>query len=192
LEKWFHVFSWSLPAILVIIVGALKKYGGVNGICFISDSTAQLCGFFVPGLVIVSANTILFFFVAREINETLKGAQDIKGGKKDYRRQFRVYISIVISIGLSWIFGFLYQLFSEVPPVASVFEVLFNITTPLQGFFIFISYCINEKIFKKWAGLFGKCMPCCLKLERGVAGGTTGTTSAGSNSSRVSSSSSRS
>lgn len=170
-EKWYHLASWCTPLIGVIIIGALREYGRLRSrfVCWIKDPIAALVGFFIPGLLIVSANTILFFFVAREINDTLKGAADIRGGdKKDTKRQFRVYISIIFSIGLSWIFGFLMMLFieEETRVIAAIFDVLFNIFTPLQGFFLFGSYCINEKIFKKWANLLGKCMPCFAQVGK--------------------------
>jgi len=170
-EKWYHIVSWGVPAIGIIIVGALKQYGrlGVLYECWIKSGIAVLVAFYIPGLLIVSANAILFFFVAREIRDTLKGAADIRGGdKKDVKRQFRVYISIIFSIGLSWIFGFIEILFynSSTGVICSIFDILFNIFVPLQGFFLFGAYCINEKIFKKWADLLGKCMPCCATLGK--------------------------
>jgi len=118
-EKWYHLASWGTPAVLVAIVGGLGHYGRLRGafFCYINQTNATLVAFFVPGLLIVSANSILFVFVAREIRETLKGAADIRGGdKKDVRRQLRVYISIVFSIGLSWIFGFISLLFASPEP----------------------------------------------------------------------------
>lgn len=183
-EKWYHLASWGTPAVLVIIVGSLQHYGRLTTafFCYIDHPNAVLIAFFVPGLLIVSANTILFVFVAREIRETLKGAADIRGGdKKDLRRQLRVYISIVFSIGLSWIFGFLSLLFSapETVVVQAIFDILFNIFTPLQGFFLFGSYCLNEKIFKKWAHFMGRMCGCCLTMEEkldAIASGSTGTT----------------
>jgi len=172
-EKWYHLASWGLPAIGIIIVGALKQYGRLqnNWVCWIKSPIAVLVSFFIPGLLIVSANTILFFFIAREIRDTLKGAADIRGqDKKDTKRQFRVYLSIVFSIGLAWIFGFIYMIFTNAKTqvIASIFDILFNIFVPLQGFFLFGAYCINEKIFKKWADLLGKCIPCCATLGKQI------------------------
>jgi len=130
--------------------------------------------FFIPGLLIISSNGILFFFIGREIHETLAGAP--KSDQRDRRKEFRVYISIYVSIGLSWVFGYLMFLVPE-DVVITIFLILFTITTPLQGFFIFVFYCLNKKVAAKWAGLFGYCIPCCKSLEESW---TTQTPSGGS------------
>jgi hypothetical protein len=62
--------------------------------------------------------------------------------------------------------------------VITIFLILFTIFTPLQGFFIFLFYCVNKKVAAKWAGLFGKCIPACNDL----ADSWTQTPSAGSGS----------
>lgn len=202
-EKWYHIASWCFPAILCIIVGALQLYGRVPNTysCFITSSTARLLAFFVPGLLVVAANMVLFIFVAREIRETLKGAAEIRGAgeKKDLKRQLRVYISIVFSIGLAWIFGFIQSLLSLIETTqipAQIFDVLFNVFVPLQGYFLFGSYCVNEKIFKKYAQAFGKCFPCCRvvveKLDYLATVSTTGTSGSKSGSRSKSSGSSKS
>jgi uncharacterized protein YqhQ len=99
--------------------------------------------FFLPGLIIISSNAILFFFVAREIHETLASAP--KTDKRERKKELRVYISIFISIGLSWIFGFIMVLIPQ-KIIQLIFLTLFSISQPLQGFLIFISYCLNAKV----------------------------------------------
>merc|ERR1711991_846361 len=191
-EKYYHIASWGFPLLLVIIMVAVGEgtnnplYGRVPGtyVCYVTTATARLLGFFVPGLLVVAANTVLFVFVAREIRETLKGAAEIRGAgeKKDLKRQLRVYVSIVFSIGLAWLFGFISALLAliETTPIpGQIFDVLFNVFVPLQGFFLFGSYCVNEKIFKKYAQAFGMCLPCCnqvvTKLDYLATQSTTGT-----------------
>jgi len=117
--------------------------------------------FFIPGLIILSCNGILFFFIGREIHETLAGAP--KSDQRDRKKEFRVYISIYVSIGLSWVFGYLMLLIPE-EHIVTIFLILFTIFTPLQGVFIFIFYCINKKVAAKWAGLFSF-IPACKRLE---------------------------
>ena len=224
LEKWYHLFSWGLPACLCIVVGATQNYGplGTSGSgnvyalppwwfffflgtidlcflflleshfcfrCYIDSALARFLAFFLPGLIIVSANAVLFFFIGREIHETLAGAP--KSDQRDRKKEFRVYISIFISIGLSWVFGYLMFLI-PVDVVALIFYILFAITTPCQGLLIFLSYCINKKVAAKWAGLFGKCFPCCRSLEDSLTtqGSSSSRSSASSSSSRSSASAS--
>jgi len=194
LEKWYHLFSWGLPACLCIVVGATQNYGplgtsGSGNVCYIDSALARFLAFFLPGLIIVSANAVLFFFIGREIHETLAGAP--KSDQRDRKKEFRVYISIFISIGLSWVFGYLMFLI-PVDVVALIFYILFAITTPCQGLLIFLSYCINKKVAAKWAGLFGKCFPCCRSLEDSLTtqGSSSSRSSASSSSSRSSASAS--
>jgi hypothetical protein len=166
LEKWYHLVCWGIPASLCIGVGSAEQYGAIrNGDqaqCWITDDLARFLTFFIPGLLIISSNGILFFFIGREIHETLAGAP--KSDQRDRKKEFRVYISIYVSIGLSWVFGYLMFLVPE-DVVITIFLILFTIFTPLQGFFIFLFYCVNKKVAAKWAGLFGYCLPCCKRLE---------------------------
>jgi len=175
LEKWYHLGSWGFPIVLAICVGASLNYGRVAGAntCYIPDDLARFLAFFLPGLIIISSNGILFFFIGREIHETLAGAP--KSDQRDRKKEFRVYISIYVSIGLSWVFGYLQYLVPQ-EDVVVVFYILFSITTPLQGALIFIFYCLNKKVASKWAGLFGRFIPWCKTIEAGL----TSTTASGS------------
>jgi hypothetical protein len=97
-----------VPLIIVGIVCALRHYGRLNGrVCYIENDFTRFGAFFIPGLIIISANAILFFFIGREIHETLAGAP--KTDRREKRKEFRVYLSIFISIGMKtrYLFSFL-------------------------------------------------------------------------------------
>jgi len=165
LEKYYHIGCWGVPAIICIIVAALGYYGRLNdSVCYIDNDYARFAAFFVPGLLIISANAILFFFIGREIHETLAGAP--KTDRREKRKEFRVYLSIFISIGLTWVFGYIMFLVPDPHWLQDVFLTLFSVSTPMQGFFVFFSYCINMKVASKWAGLFGICLPFCKSWEQ--------------------------
>ncbi len=83
-----------------------------------------------------------------------------------------MYLSIFISIGLTWVFGYIMFLLSKPQWLSDVFLVLFSVSTPLQGFLVFFAYCINVKVAGKWAGLFGTCLPFCKRWEQ-MASSTT-------------------
>jgi len=168
LEKWYHLGSWGIATAMCVTVGGATSYGQLipnnkqDNVCYINDDLLRFLTFFIPGLVIISANGILFFFIGREIHETLSGAP--KSDQRDRKKEFRVYISIYVSIGLSWIFGYLMFLIPQ-EVVVAIFFIIFSITTPSQGALIFLFYCVNKKVAGKWAGLFGKCIPWCKTLE---------------------------
>jgi len=179
LEKYYHLIGWGAPCIPVIIVSATGNYGSTswqNGSCYIQDNTMIFATFFLPGLILISANAVLFFFVASEIHGTLAKAPDSE--QREKTKEFRVLMSIFVTVGLSWIFAFLNSILASVDVVKYVILVLMTMFTPLQGFFIFVAYCCNKKVQLKWMGLFARCFPCC--SVDGTMGGskqTTGTQS---------------
>jgi len=151
LEKYYHIVAWGLSSIICIVTAATGNYGLFNGqICYINNSYARTLAFFIPGLVVLACNFILFFYVGREIHETLATAP--KSDRSEKRKEFRVYLSIICSIGLAWIFGYL--MFLPRCELQLVFLFLFSITTPMQGFLLFVAYCVNKKVALKWLGVF--------------------------------------
>jgi len=188
LEKYYHLLGWGTPCISVLVVAGLFMYGQTspeNGTCYIRGprffgdelgNTLVFATFFLPGLLLTSANAVLFFFVASEIHGTLSKAPDSE--QREKTKEFRVLMSIFVTVGLSWIFGFLNSIVSQFDVIKYIMLVLMTIFTPLQGFFIFVAYCINKKVQLKWMSLFS-CLPCCDVEVQGGTGktGTTGTAS---------------
>jgi len=162
LEKYYHLIGWGTPCIAIIIVGGMGDYGMnsfINGTCYIQNNALIFATFFLPGLILISANAVLFFFVASEIHGTLAKAPDSE--QRERTKEFRVLMSIFVTVGLSWIFAFLNSILITVPVLSYIILVLMTMFTPLQGFFIFVAYCLNKKVQLKWMGLFAKCFPCC-------------------------------
>jgi len=61
LEKWYHLFSWGFPIFCVEWVACFEKYGLTNGsVCYITNSYFMFVFFFLPGLIILALNAILF------------------------------------------------------------------------------------------------------------------------------------
>lgn len=171
-ELYYHIACWGIPSLAVIGVGGADEYDNLGAVCYIVSPIAKFVGFFLVGLVTISANTVIFFFISREIHETIGAAPG--ADKREKSKEYRVYLSIFISIGLNWIFGFIMTLFplNSVPYL--LFLTLFSLTAPLQGFLIFASYCWNVKVMSHWAGLLGRCFPYFKRLEGGL--GSTRTT----------------
>ncbi|KYR01885.1 G-protein-coupled receptor family protein [Tieghemostelium lacteum] len=161
-EKYYHLAAWGIPMFIVVFIAGFQKYQNRGGFCYLENEVPVFVGFFVPGLLIVCANAVIFFFIAREIHDTLKNAPRTE--KKEKSKEFRVYFSIFVSIGLSWIFGFIMTFFTN-KVLELIFLVLFSITTPLQGFLIFLSYCLNDKVISSYAKAFGTFIPFCKRWE---------------------------
>jgi len=183
-EKFYHLFAWSLPLICFIGVIAADDYGVIGGeFCWITTEAARFGAFFIPGLVILHINLVFFFFVAREIHETLS---ESKSQQKKDSAELRVYLSILASVGCSWLFGFLMYVIPN-DTAATVFLFIFTFTTPCQGLFIFLAYVANKKVMGRWAGIFSF-LPCCARIHEEWASSS----STGSSSGRSGSSGSRS
>jgi len=186
IEKIYHMVCWLIPLLIVCFVAGFGCYTNRGGYCYMLPGWPIFLSFFLPGLVIVSANAVIFFFIAREIHDTLKSAP--KADKKEKNKEFRVYFSIFVSIGLSWIFGFISTLLGDYPIPQMITLVLFSILTPLQGFLIFISYCMNGKVVAQWSALGARLFPFLRRFENL---GATATSSTSASSSRDSNSHSR-
>mmetsp|Transcript_20084 Transcript_20084/g.27689 ORF Transcript_20084/g.27689 Transcript_20084/m.27689 type:complete len:311 (+) Transcript_20084:118-1050(+) len=160
-EKFYHAFAWGIPLLCFIGVIAADDYGVIGDeFCWITSEGARFGAFFIPGLIILHVNIIFFFFVAREIHETLS---ESKSEQKKSSAELRVYLSILVSVGCSWLFGFLMYVIPN-DTAATVFLFFFTFTTPLQGAFIFLAYVANKRVLGRWAGLFS-CIPCCARIH---------------------------
>jgi len=160
LEKYYHFVGWGIPFIFVILLGALQQYGRIGAApnygCYIRSGDWVLIGFFIPGVLMVAANAVLFFFVASEIHGTLSKAPETEQKqRRENSKEMRVLISIFVTVGLSWIFGFFISLTATVFVLYQIVQILFTVTAPLQGFFIFVAYCINKKVINRWKSCFG-------------------------------------
>lgn len=162
MEKLYHAAAWLIPIVIVSVIAGTKRYFNRGGYCYMDEGLPIFLGFFLPGLIIVSANAVIFFFIAREIHDTLKSAP--KADKQERWKEIRVYFSIFVSIGLSWIFGFI-MVFIKQDVLQFIFLILFSVFTPIQGFLIFVSYCINAKVAFRWAALIGRGVPWFRRFE---------------------------
>lgn len=192
-ERWYHLVAWLPPAIIVIGTGAAELYGGLGSVmlvtgeerftvCYIRSIDAVFFGLTLPGVIVVTLNATLFFFVAREIRATMRSNNEAAGtagtaGKR--RRHFRVYTSIFVSVGLPWVIGFMSYFAPKLDDyrrapndvseagviVGELLSLLFNIAVPLQGLLLFESYCLNGKVLDKWSQLLGTCVPCVKRFR---------------------------
>jgi len=178
-EKFYHFFGWGLPCLAVVGVSIAGHYGTQYkdyGSCYIKNPLSVFLGFFLPAIILVSINAVLFFFVASEIHGTLRHAPNDKESKHK-AKEFRVLMSIFVTVGLSWIFGFITSIFTTVFIVCHIFLVIFTISAPLQGFFIFVAYCLNKKVKHKWMNFLSCIFPCCAVDENQPRGPGSGTQS---------------
>ncbi|XP_053386553.1 uncharacterized protein LOC123538400 [Mercenaria mercenaria] len=150
--------AWGIPLIPVIVVLAIDydMYYGGNGYCWLSWNPF-LYAFIIPIAVIVLANIIVFFMVMCNLccRRKHKGMVSNQSDRKMAFLHFQAGISILVILGLTWVFGFL-----TVDSTRIVFHYLFAIFNAFQGFFIFLLFTSREKqIRKAWRKLCCKASP---------------------------------
>ena len=120
--------------------------------CFINNVTVFFAAFLGPILLVSAFNVVIFVVVIvvlvkhlikrskEQVNNsgTIKGMANITG--------------IFCLLGLTWVFGAL-----TVMKADPVFQIVFPLTNSLQGFFIFIFFCVlNGDVRSTWL----KTLPC--------------------------------
>ena len=112
----------------------------INGNSFYAAYLAPI------GLILV----INFVFLIFSLRGIFGSAQ--KTGRKGLskKRKFRIILSCVVMMGLTWLVGMF-----AIGPLKTTLQVLFTIFNSLQGVFIFFFYCLlNKKVQEEWRACF--------------------------------------
>ena len=116
--------------------------------CFVKPGPALYYGVLLIVAVILLANFVIFAVVMQRLScreSVHKTSTAEENENKQWRRVQRA-VALSALLGLTWIFGFL-----AIGGAKDVFSVLFLIFNSLQGFFIFIMFCLRpEDIRNQW------------------------------------------
>ncbi|XP_009876340.1 PREDICTED: G-protein coupled receptor 64 [Apaloderma vittatum] len=150
----FCIIGWGLPAVVVSIVLAISpdNYGLIttgkisisrpdefcwikNRIVFYITAVGYFCLIF---LINISMFIVVLIQLCRIKKKKQLGAQ-----RKTSIQDLRSVAGLTFLLGITWGFAFF--------TVNEVFTYLFTIFNTLQGFFIFIFYCVTkENVRKQW------------------------------------------
>ena len=169
-----------------------------------TSGLAVFLAFFLPGLIIVSANAVIFFFIAREVRLSLPVSTPIRftthlpqlqnptkaRSERNSECTSRFSFQSVYrgSSGSSWCCSMMELSSKSSSWLSSRWQLHFRFLKPLttQGYLIYASYCLNAKVFARWAGFLGKFIPYFRRFEHmgssttSGTSGTSGTSSSGS------------
>ncbi|XP_041255928.1 adhesion G-protein coupled receptor G2 isoform X1 [Onychostruthus taczanowskii] len=150
----FCVVGWGLPAVVVSIVLAVSpdNYGlittgkvSINGpdeFCWIKNRIVfyiTAVGYFC---LIFLINISMFIVVLIQLCR-IKKRKQLGAQRKTSIQDLRSVAGLTFLLGITWGFAFF--------TVNEVFTYLFTIFNTLQGFFIFIFYCVTkENVRKQW------------------------------------------
>lgn len=107
--------------------------------------------FLAPVCIVLLVNTVVFVLVIRQIIRR-SSKKLTKTDSSSTAARLRGAISLVVLLGLTWVFAFL-----AVGNFGIAFHYLFALFNSLQGFFIFVFYCLLKKEAQQ---CWKKALPC--------------------------------
>ncbi|XP_010359860.2 LOW QUALITY PROTEIN: adhesion G protein-coupled receptor E3 [Rhinopithecus roxellana] len=151
LMKWIMFpVGYGVPAVIVAISAASRPhlYGTANR-CWLHLDQGFIWGFLGPVCAIFSVNLVFFILVFWILKRKLSSLNSEVSTIQNTRMlAFKATAQLFI-LGCTWCLGFL-----QVGPAAQVMAYLFTIINSLQGFFIFLVYCLLsqqvQKQYQKW------------------------------------------
>nr|XP_010952865.2 adhesion G-protein coupled receptor G2 [Camelus bactrianus] len=163
----FCIVGWGVPAVVVTIVliispdnyglGSYGKFpnGSPDDFCWINSNAIfyiTVVGYFS---VIFLLNVSMFIVVLVQLCR-IKKKKQLGAQRKTSIQDLRSVAGLTFLLGITWGFAFFAW-----GPVNVTFMYLFAIFNTLQGFFIFIFYCVaKENVRKQWRRYL-----CCGKLR---------------------------
>ncbi|XP_058148290.1 adhesion G-protein coupled receptor G2 isoform X2 [Dasypus novemcinctus] len=163
----FCLVGWGLPAVVVAIVlaispdnyglGSYGKFpnGSPDDFCWINSNTVfyiTVVGYFC---VVFLLNISMFIVVLVQLCR-IKKKKQLGAQRKTSIQDLRSIAGLTFLLGITWGFAFFAW-----GPVNVTFMYLFALFNTLQGFFIFIFYCVaKENVRKQWRRYL-----CCGKLR---------------------------
>ncbi|XP_030861656.2 adhesion G-protein coupled receptor G2 isoform X1 [Gorilla gorilla gorilla] len=163
----FCIVGWGVPAVVVTIIltispdnyglGSYGKFpnGSPDDFCWINNNAVfyiTVVGYFC---VIFLLNVSMFIVVLVQLCR-IKKKKQLGAQRKTSIQDLRSIAGLTFLLGITWGFAFFAW-----GPVNVTFMYLFAIFNTLQGFFIFIFYCVaKENVRKQWRRYL-----CCGKLR---------------------------
>ena len=115
----------------------------------------QIGGLLVPIGIILIINTVIFIRVIRRLGKTVKGRAVDKTDERQRLRRLQNAVMIMILMGLAWSVGYL----SIIWPGNAIVQGIFAVVNSLQGYFIFMLYCVRQPLVRKiWRDQFSCCL----------------------------------
>ncbi|XP_021350239.1 brain-specific angiogenesis inhibitor 1-like [Mizuhopecten yessoensis] len=135
--RWLLLLGWGVPLVVVGVTVGIQynnKYHSKD-YCWLTLSNGVLYSFVGPAVGIILVNIIVIFCVMKALFSSQFIAT--KTEKQKIVTGIRSLTVLLPVLGVTWIFGVI-----SVNDDLIVFQYLFAVTNSLQGFFIFLFYCI--------------------------------------------------
>ncbi|XP_030840644.1 adhesion G-protein coupled receptor G2-like [Strongylocentrotus purpuratus] len=158
------IVGWGIPAVIVAATGGITmNYYAEEDYCYIRK-WPLIGGLLAPMAIILIINITVFILAMCRLKSSARLAGRVKKHCKTDRQEtlerIQNGIAMLLLLGFTWTTGYLALINLDYT------ELLFIIFNSLQGFFIFVLYCLRkETIRKQWR----RCICCALLREGGGA-----------------------
>lgn len=140
------VCAWGIPAGIVLataVTNNFKNYGLTSyqlnpksrGICFLKPEFTFYIAFFAPYLICLSSNVLILIFLVVALNRY--DCVALHCCRLDWKKRVLGFSGVCVVLNVTWILGALQKI-----EVNNVLMGLFVVLNGLQGFFIFVFYCL--------------------------------------------------
>ncbi|XP_064607497.1 adhesion G protein-coupled receptor L2-like isoform X2 [Liolophura sinensis] len=168
--KWYYLFGYGLPAIIVGISAAVDHQGyGTERHCWLRTDTYFIWSFVGPVAAVITVNIVMLSIAVYMMCRHATTVPAIRSKEKPKMEKYRAWIKgaavLVVLLGLTWSFGILYINENTV-----IMAYLFTILNSLQGLFIFVFHCLmNEKVQKEYRKVARRTswLPDCIRVKYG-------------------------
>ncbi|XP_072050197.1 uncharacterized protein [Amphiura filiformis] len=147
------IIAWGAPLIVVVVSAALdyKVYENESH-CFMNVGNVFYFGQLLLIGLILLFNLIIFVMVNYKLTcgRRKSSVRTEKERRKETIKRLQNAIIISILLGLTWVSAF----FTIIEGANFVFQVIFCVLNSLQGFFIFLLFCVRQnevrRAWKAW------------------------------------------
>ncbi|KAK3577487.1 hypothetical protein CHS0354_026437 [Potamilus streckersoni] len=169
--KWFYLFGYGVPAVIVGISAAVRHSGyGTERYCWISTDDWFILSFVLPVAAVLLVNIVMLSIALRIMcrHARLTAAPMCLKDKSKFEKigtWVRGAAVLVVLLGLTWVFG---VMFLSEDSVAMAY--IFTILNSLQGLFIFIFHCLlDTKVKKEYRKAIQRAswLPDCVRVNLG-------------------------
>ncbi|XP_016075150.1 PREDICTED: adhesion G protein-coupled receptor E3 [Miniopterus natalensis] len=147
LMKWLMFpVGYGVPAVIVAICAASRPHlYGTTDRCWLHLKQGFIWGFLGPVCAIICVNLVFLLLVLWILKKKFSSLNHEVSTIQNTRMLTLKAIAQVFILGCTWCLGIL-----QVGPAAWVMAYLFTIINSLQGFFIFLVYCLLSQQVRMW------------------------------------------
>ncbi|XP_063953512.1 adhesion G-protein coupled receptor G4-like isoform X2 [Lytechinus pictus] len=142
--------SYGLPLLVCIVTVAVDSslYLGDGTYCFVKPGPALYYGVLLLVALLLATNFIIFGLVMQRLScrKSVAAHKTNQASRGETWKRVQNAVAISVLLGLTWLFGFL-----AIGGARLIFNILFLVFNSLQGFFVFLMFCVRQKeVREQW------------------------------------------